>query len=56
MTQSAWFPVGADQKLGGWILPRCDDPPTTALALDAAMYAVQQAAADKEERDGRNRR
>ena len=36
MTQQAWFPVGAEQRLGGQIIPRCDDPPTIALALDAA--------------------
>ena len=43
MTQRAWFPVGADQqlKIGGQ-LPRCDDPPTIALALEAATHAASQ--------------
>ena len=40
MAERVWFPRGAGQQLGGAILPRCDDPPTTALALDAAQYAA----------------
>jgi hypothetical protein len=44
MTQPAWFPVGAEQRLAGQLrfLPRCDDPPTTALALDAAPWAAER--------------
>jgi hypothetical protein len=53
MTQRAWFPVGADQqlKLGG-LLPRCDDPPTIALALEAATRAASK---EEEEPRGRDR-
>ena len=49
MFERRWSPVGAGQNLGGAILPRCDDPPTQALALEAATDVVRQTASDQEE-------
>ncbi len=53
MAERRWFPTGADQKLGGAMLPRCDDPPTTALALEAATDVVR---VSQDERDAHGRR
>jgi len=40
MAQRIWFPRGAGQEqLGG--IPRCDDPPTQAMALEAAIDMVR---------------
>jgi hypothetical protein len=50
MTQRRWFPTGADQQFGGTLLPRCDDPPTQALALEAATDVAQH---EEEGADGR---
>ena len=41
MTQRRWFPTGADQY-EGTLLPRCEDPPTQALALEAATDVAGQ--------------
>jgi hypothetical protein len=52
MPKRPWFP-GADQQLGGTAaLPKCDEPPTLALSLDAATNVIRDA---KEERDAQQR-
>jgi hypothetical protein len=54
MTQRLVLPRGATEMFGG-LFPRCDDPPTTALVLDAAPD-VGNASSNKEERaDGESR-
>ena len=51
--QQLWFPGRVDRKQLGTaaMLPRCDDPPTTALALEAAALAN----ANTEDVDGERR-
>ena len=52
MTQRLWLPRGATEILGG-LIPRCDDPPTTAQVLDAAPMVGQRPLENKEAADGR---
>lgn len=51
MTQRLWLPRGATENFGG-LIPRCDDPPTTAQVLDAAPTVGQQRL-EKEATDGK---
>jgi hypothetical protein len=50
MAERRWFPQGADQEELGGILLGCDDPPTTALALEAAPQLMWRALREEAER------
>ena len=52
MTQRHWVPRGATENFGG-LIPRCDDPPTTAQVLDAAPMVGQQPLENKEAAGGK---
>lgn len=50
MTQRLWVPRGAAEIFGG-LIPRCDDPPTIAIVLEAAAQMTNQSL-EKESGDG----